>query len=294
MPAVALLILHALIVAEPAITVAALVAYIRPGRGAHLPAMRDYLIARLVLCLIDLGTLAGPRSVFPAATAWTPRYFAVWWCGALVLAFFLFRVAGEALQLALRPLPGLRGLSKIAWRWLLVVSVLLLAAAATTSGLAVAHNHSGIGVFSLTSALALAELLPIGFALLLGFRLGMSVRSRLFGVLIGLAIEPAANILTVWFYNHSIWPWGNLLRQIAATLTLAIWTIWFLLPADTTRFAALRGVLVRFDTAAQAVLRRYRPAPAPISAPASATQNPSRDLWYAPSKRPDSRESGPA
>jgi hypothetical protein len=293
MPFAALLTLRVLILAEPAITVAALAAYIRPGRGLHLPAMRDYLIARLVLCVFDLGTLAGPHSVFPAVTSWTAEYFFAWWCGSLVLAFLLFRVAGEALQITLRPLPGLRALNTIAWRWLLIASVLLLVPAAISSGMSILHTGRSVGPLSLSAALSLAELLPLAFALLMGFRLGLSLRSRLFGVLAGLAIEPAASFLTVWFYNHGIWAWGNLVRQSATTATLLIWTCWFLLPVETTRFAALRGMLVRLDAAAQTVLRRRTPAesPAPGRAPAH-TSAPG--AWYAQSKRPDSRESGPA
>lgn len=297
MPLAALLTLRVLILAEPAITVAALAAYVRPGRGLNLPAMRDYLVARLVLCLFEVGTLAGPRAVFPDPTTWTPRYFFLWWCGSLILAFLLFRVAGEALQVTLRPLAGLRALSAIAWRWLLVASVLLLVPAAVTSGRSILRTGHSTSMLSLTGALALAEMLPLAFALLTGFRLGLSVRSRMFGVLAGLAIEPATSFLTVWFYNHRIWAWGNLLRQSATTATLLFWTVWFLLPVETTRFAALRGVLVRLDTAAQAVLRRHRPAPVPArsSNPAlPAAHARATSHWYAQSKRPDSRESGPA
>ena len=291
MSPVALLTLRFLILAEPALAVGALAAYLRPGRGMNLPSMRDYLVARLILCLFDWGTLAGPRSVFPDATAWTPAYFCAWWCGSLVLAFLLFRVAGEALQVTLRPLAGLRTLSAIVWRWLLIVSLLLLVPAALSSGAEILRHDRTIHVLALAGALALVELLPLAFVLIIGFRLRMSVQSRMFGVLAGLAIEPATTFLSVWFYSHRLWAWGNLLRQSATTATLVIWIVWFLLPVETMRFAALQGVLLRLDTVALAVLKRHKPAPA-AAEPAPATMPirfPMDPKWYSQSKRPDSR-----
>jgi hypothetical protein len=295
MPPVAVLMLRILILAEPAFAVAALAAYVRPGRGSSLPAMRDYLIARLVICTIDLGTVAGPRSIFPAPAAWTPQYFAAWWCSSLVLAFLLFRVAGQVLQVMLRPLAGLRALSTVVWRWLLVASLLLLVPAAISATVARLRHGHPFNVLGLAAALAFAQLLPLALVFVVGFRLRMSVQSRMFGILAGLAVEPAANFLSVWFYSHSLWPWGNLLRQAAATATLVIWTVWFLLPVGTTRFPALQGVLLRLDTVALAVLRSRKGAQPLVTAPAPGSARlQAEQTWYGPSKRPDSRESGPA
>ena len=228
MPPRALLILHILADAEPLLTVAALWSFLRVRQEVDLPAMRDYLLLRATWALLLTGLLVN----FPSRML-GEIYFYAYWAGAFLLAMLLLRVAIASLDRFLWSFPGLLALRRIGYRWFLIAGSLLTVPVLYALIYAIAlHADREAGWWSmrLGGAVGLVEFLAVASVLTVGLRAGLSPRSRIFGILLGLAMEPAANVILTWFARYGLWTWNNLILQIVTDSTLILWIIYLLLP----------------------------------------------------------------
>jgi hypothetical protein len=259
MPPKALLLLKVLADAEPVLTIAALAAFLRVRRQVDLPAMRDYLIVRTPWAVIMVLLLAMRLSSVSNTEldALYACYFYGYWAGQFLLAILLIRVILAALDRILWSFPGLLALRRIGYRWFLVAASLVTMPVLYTLIIAFMNpaDRAALNWSRLGSAIGLVELLAAISVLTLGLKSGLSPRCRLFGILAGLSMEPAAELLFNWLQRLSLWTWSNLSYQIATDSTLILWIVYFLLPDRQGPMKEPSERMLRWDQAAQWIFR---------------------------------------
>ena len=253
-----LLILRYLEDVEPVLTVLALAAFLRVRRQVDLPAMRDYLLVRALWAVPTWVVLSSAKLTGEI-------YFWIAWAGILALLILLLRVTVASLDRFLWAFDGLRALRNIGSRWFIVAALLLTVpivyslAEASFRGHVVVAGHWSL---TLAGAVGLVELLAVASVLVVGLWAGLSLRSRMFGILAGLAMEPAADFVLTWFSSYGIWTWNNLIRQIVTDLALTLWIVYFLLPDRQGPMREPSESVLKWDQVARWVFRDRLPSEA--------------------------------
>ena len=167
-------------------------------------------------------------------------YFFVYWASYALEAVLLLFVIYGIYRLAMAPLSGLQKLGMLMFRWIAAVSV------AVSAGLAFGPNVTSrdflirtITQFQQTlSILTLCLLLFVCFAIR---PMGLSYRSRVFGVSLGLGLLETTNLVaSAWLVNNK-----NMYSPLSITVSFAvctsfgIWTIYLLAPEPKRRVIVL-------------------------------------------------------
>jgi hypothetical protein len=256
MPHQALLLFRVLASAEPFLTVAALGAFLRVRREVDMPAMRDYLLVRTV-CVLLLDVI-----LLKFSTHNIELYFFSFWAGWFLLAMLLMRVAMASLDRFLWSFRGLGALRAIGYRWFLIAALILTVPILITLASAIVHrteHAAGWWSLRLGGAVGLVEVLAVTSVLIVGLRAGLSPRSRVFGILVGLAMEPAADVVLPFFASYGLWTWNNLIRQIVTDSALTLWIVYLLLPDRRGPMNEPSERVLRWDQVARWVMRDQLP-----------------------------------
>jgi hypothetical protein len=106
------------------------------------------------------------------------------------------------------------------------------------------------------------QLVPVVFVMAAGFWRGLPRSSRLFAILLGLALEPACSLLTPWPWKRStsLVSMGNLVHEIASCGVLALWCVFFLLPDCRKQLRSASAGMLRLDEMARMAMRQRRSA----------------------------------
>lgn len=118
-----------------------------------------------------------------------------------------------------------------------------------------ALNWSRLG-----STIGLVEFLAAISVLILALKSGLSPRCRLFGILAGLSMEPAAELLFNWLQRLPLWTWSNLAYQIVTDSTLILWIVYLVLPDRQGPMKEPSERVLRWNQTAQWVFRNLLPA----------------------------------
>ena len=167
-------------------------------------------------------------------------YFFVYWVSyALEAALLLFVIYG-IYRLAMAPLSGLQRLGMLIFRWIASVSL------AVSVGLAFGPNVTSRDFLVRTvtqlqqtsSILTLCLLLFVCFAIR---PMGLSYRSRVFGVSLGLGLLATTNLVaSAWLVaNKNMYSPLSITVSVAVCTSFAIWTIYFLIPEPRRRVIVL-------------------------------------------------------
>ena len=167
-------------------------------------------------------------------------YFFVYWISySLEAALLLFVIYG-IYKLAMAPLRGLQALGMLIFRWIGAIS------AAVSLGLAFGPNITSRDFLIRTvtqlqqtsSILTLCLLLFVCFAIR---PMGLSYRSRVFGVSLGLGLLAATNLVaSAWLVNNkNMYSPLSITVSIAVCASFAIWTIYLLAPEPKRRMIVL-------------------------------------------------------
>jgi hypothetical protein len=209
----------------------------------------------LLFALIALRALSGsiliPLLFFRKAlglslpTAYN-TYFATEWISAVTQALLLIGIIYHVYNEAMRPLQGLQRIGRIIFRWVALVSIALsiaIAAGPHSSGgsgwagsIAAAAGQIQQGV----SVLTLCLLLFVCFAIR---PLGLTFRSRIFGVSLGLGITTAAFLVqAAWFATvgaQSLYSPIYLVGIIGSLISVCVWGAYFILPEPAHKMILL-------------------------------------------------------
>jgi len=218
-------------VMEPFLLAGTLWAFVRSKAYNRLPAFGAYLACRLAVCAPLLLLLYGARLHRVDRHLAYAVYYYVYWVGYLIGAGLALLVVHEIFGYLMRPLPGLGRYGLMAFRWVAVTSVLV--------ALVMALYPAGTGrspLVSLTGSamrsMSILELCLLAFIVLSMQTLRVSLRSREFGVSLGLGTIAAADLFgSAFAFGHStlasVAAYGS---QVVVTLGVAVWLIYFARP----------------------------------------------------------------
>ena len=228
MTSVALTILYA---AEPLLMVVTMMALLRSREQRRYPALFAYVSLRLGSSVVLHLLLQVHRVITiseKAAYAW---YFYSYWLTYVTGAVVVFMVIQEMFQASMDPFPGLKWLGTIAFRWVACISFVAAAAALLTPGskgdkflLAMVAQ-----VMRCESIFILSLLL---FLMLAAGKLGLSYRSRVFGISFGFGIMAAGDLVvsaTFLHFGHNMMTSTiSVVTTSASILTLGVWSGYFM------------------------------------------------------------------
>jgi hypothetical protein len=191
-------------------------------------AMRAYLLVNagggvLVCTLLGFpGLLVGSESTV---------YCTLFWVAYGTSGVLTFLTAQQIFRDALEPLPGLRRLALVAFRWVAVVSVALSVVPAIVP-LFFHWVSLQITVLQAMRCVSVLEFCLLAFILLSAQALGISWRSRLVGITLGFGVLAVVDTVCFMFllrsFSHLL-PW-LLVRETGGAVAAAIWLGCLLLP----------------------------------------------------------------
>ena len=169
-----------------------------------------------------------------------PYYFYTYWSSFAVESILALFVIYGIFLLAMDPLPGLKKLGMLIFRWVGAISI------AVALGVAFTPHASGIKFMTATitqlqqtsSILTLCLLLFVCFAIR---PMGLSHRSRIFGVSLGLGMLATASLCTAAMISHSgnMYTTFSIISGIAECAALLTWSAYFTFPEPKRKMILL-------------------------------------------------------
>src|SRR3984957_11101702 len=168
-------------------------------------------------------------------------YFYVYWISYALEAILSLLVIYSIFKLAMAPLKGLQTLGMLVFRWVAAISI------AVAMGVAFTPHLSGVKflvaivtqVQQTSSILTLCLLLFVCFAIR---PMGLSYRSRIFGVSFGLGFMATTDLVRSAWMSHGstrMYTTVNLMSGLAVCLTFLIWSAYFAFPEPKRRLIVL-------------------------------------------------------
>lgn len=182
------------------------------------------------------------RGVHHAANAkpFYQVYFYVYWATYALEAVLLILTVYGIYRLAMVPLPGLQRLGMLIFRWVAAISL------AVSTGLALGPHITSLRfvVRLITQFQQTSSLLTLCLMLFVCFAIrpmGLSYRSRVFGVSLGLGILATTNLITSgWItLTKDMYTLPSLANSAAVFSAFAIWAAYFILPEPKRRMIVL-------------------------------------------------------
>ena len=167
-------------------------------------------------------------------------YFYIYWSSYALEAIMSLLVIYSIFKLAMAPLKGLQTLGTLVFRWVGAIS------AAVAIGVAAAPHASGktfmvqmvTQLQQTSSILTLCLLLFVCFAIR---PMGLSYRSRIFGISFGLGFLATVSLVSsAWIaHNANMYSSFSVINGVAVALTLMIWSAYFAFPEPKRRLIVL-------------------------------------------------------
>jgi len=167
-------------------------------------------------------------------------YFYIYWVSYALEAILSLLVIYSIFKLAMEPLKGLQTLGMLVFRWVAAISI------AVALGVAFTPHLSGLKFMvamvtqlqQTSSILTLCLLLFVCFAIR---PMGLSYRSRIFGVSFGLGFLATTDLVRSAWLSHSsqVYSTVNIISGLAVCLTLIIWSAYFVFPEPKRRLIVL-------------------------------------------------------
>jgi len=216
--------------AEPVLVALALFFFIRSGRTRQFPMMTTYLGLRVASAAMLEVVLHLQRFTPISETLQSSIYFYTYWAVYIAAAISIFFVIREVFRHVTEPVPGIQRFGMLAFNWVAVISgIIAISTALPLKGLGAGLVSIGFQVMRCVSIL---ELCLLAFLALFIHSLGRSFRSLAFGIALGFGLQAAMELITALVASHSTYLDSNMniVLQIAITLVLGGWIIYFVLP----------------------------------------------------------------
>jgi hypothetical protein len=167
-------------------------------------------------------------------------YFYTYWFSYAAEAILSLLVIYSIFKLAMAPLKGLQTLGMLVFRWVAAISI------AVAIGVALTPHLSGVKFMvsmvtqlqQTSSILTLCLLLFVCFAIR---PMGLSYRSRIFGVSLGLGLMATVSLIdSAWIsHNSNVYSTINIINGVVMCLTLCTWSAYFAFPEPKRRLIVL-------------------------------------------------------
>jgi hypothetical protein len=202
----------------------------------YLTALLGVKLACSVICLPLLYLCGRKLSVHIAY----PMYFYTYWVSYALEAILSLMVIYSIFKLAMAPLKGLQTLGMLVFRWVAAISV------AVAIGVAVSPHISGIKfmVAMITQLQQTSSILTLCLLLFVCFAIrpmGLSYKSRIFGVSLGLGVMATVSLVNAAWLIHSpnMYSTISLVNGLAVGMTLLMWSAYFAFPEPKRRIIVL-------------------------------------------------------
>ena len=181
-------------------------------------------------------------------------YFYVYWVSFGVNAILILRVLHEMFRHAVRSIPGVQKLGQPIFFWAISISVILAFASGITphtSGMSLLLASAQVLMRS-QSVLALCMLTFLAFT---SQTLGVSFRSRIFGVIFGFGLMAVGDLVysALFTYHSSLASGANIGREGAYLVAISIWCGYFVQPEPARQLVTMpvTSPLMRWNEVAQ-------------------------------------------
>ena len=247
-------------VVQTALLLAAYACVLRKDR--IYPAMRAYLLVNavggiLVCALLGLpGILVGSQSIV---------YDTLFWVAYGTSGVLTFFTAQQIFRDALDPLPGLRRLALVAFRWVALVSVAISVVPAIVP-LFFRSQSEQITVLQAMRCVSVLEFCLLAFILLSAQALGISWRSRIVGITLGFGVLAIVDTVCFMFLLRSslseLLPW-LLVRETGSVIAASVW-LGYLLIREPKRTAVRLKSSSQLQKWNEIALALGQPEPSPF------------------------------
>jgi hypothetical protein len=215
-----------------------IVMYLRRQVADYKP-LALFLCTRILSIAIGLPLLAMGGHQIPIKIAY-PIYFWFYWSCYAVEALLGFFVIFSIYNLAMAPLPGLQRLGTLMFRWAAGIAVAIAFTTALGPHLT-SHKFIPAVVTQLQQTQSIITLCLLLFVCLAIRPMGLSYRSKIFGVSLGLGVLATADLATSAWLSHftSMYSVVNIVNGGTIFVTLLIWTTYFAVPEPKRRMIIL-------------------------------------------------------
>ena len=187
--------------------------------------------------LMPIISLAG-RQLTPVAAY--RIYFYVYWVGYAIEAILGFFIIYTIYNLAMAPLRGLQRLGRLMFRWAAGIAIAI--AITMAFGPHVTSTKFIIrAVTQLQQTQSVLTLCMLLFVCLAIRPMGLSYRSKIFGVSFGLGVQATTELVSSAWLTHfsSVYSILNVINGSAICITILIWTGYFAIPEPRRRMIIL-------------------------------------------------------
>lgn len=181
-------------------------------------------------------------------------YFYVYWVSFGVGAVLILRVLHEMFRHAVRSVPGVQKLGEPIFFWAITISVILAFASGITphaSGMSILLASAQVLMRS-QSVLALCMLTFLAFA---SNTLGVSFRSRIFGVTFGFGMMAVGDLVFSALFTRYVGlaSVANIGHEVMYISAIGLWSVYFLQPEPARRLVTMpvTSPLMRWNDVAQ-------------------------------------------
>jgi hypothetical protein len=218
---------------EPLFLLLAAIAFFKSGSARRFPAVGTFFALRGASWLLLDWVLC--RDGMPhCGTLRYTIYFYTYWISYAACAVAIFFVVQEVFKRVMEPVPGLRRLGLLVFRWISIVSVVICVGAIALPAALATTNGDRIGPLCLQTArcVSVMELCLLAFLALAIHALGRSFRSRLFGIGLGFGLQAAADLIfTALAVRYpGLTSTAALALQIVTNLVLLTFAVYFAVP----------------------------------------------------------------
>ena len=186
--------------------------------------------------LIAIQRIGGPLFGYRIAYNY---YACTYWTSQAIESVLTLMIVYGVFKLAMAPLKGLQTLGTLVFKWAAGISFAVALGNAFTPNTQSSYLLTAVGQLQRTeSILTLCLLLFVCFAIR---PMGLSYRSRIFGVGLGLGMMSTSDLVqSAWltFHPHMDTAY-NLVSGVVICFVLATWTMYFVLPEPKRRIIVL-------------------------------------------------------
>lgn len=197
------------------------------------------LCVRLTCSVVCLPLLYLSRGMLDRHLAYEV-YFYVYWLSYALEAILSLLVIYSIFKLAMAPLKGLQTLGMLVFRWVAAISI------AVAIGVAVTPHLTGIKfmVTMITQLQQTSSILTLCLLLFVCFAIrpmGLSYRSRIFGVSLGLGLLATTSLVnSAWTTHYSnMYSTMSMINGFVVGLVLLTWSAYFAFPEPKRRIITL-------------------------------------------------------
>ena len=248
-PSLAQLVTHA----DALLSIAACIVTSRPSLRKHYPWMFLYLCVRAFTAGSADFLRYGP--LLSSVDTYNKLYFVLVWASCILSSILLFLGCLDVYRQAMAPLQGLARMGTTIFRWAAFAS-LLITATTLTSISSGPHMIMQIGV-QLMRCTSTAELCLLALLVLSMNAIGLSLRSRPFGIALGLGmtalIDCAQSITAGMSVGTSTW--FPVVVESFTFITLGLWITYSALPEPSRKTITVRAdsAIYKWDQIASAL-----------------------------------------